>query len=249
MIPEIIKGDGPLVILCDHASNHIPPELDADGFDPALLDQHIAYDIGAAGVTRRLADRLTAHAVLARVSRLVCDLNRNPDTQDPMPVVSDGVPIPFNQGLVGPARTARLDAYFHPFHEHVDAYLDGLLAAHAHPVIFAMHSFTPVMDGVERPWEIGFLYDRDDRLFRAFRDVLSARHDFHIGDNEPYSGRALYYSMDRHGQARGIPQLVVEVRQDLIADEAGQDRWADILAQAVHDMADHPALQERFDGW
>ncbi len=240
--PEVISGSGAVVITCDHASNAIPPELGGLGLPPDQLDRHIAYDIGAAAVARQLAERLDATAVFAPVSRLVCDVNRDPQRQEPFPPVSDGIAIPGNQALQEAERQARLDAFFHPFHQAVEQAVARAQAVHERVILFAMHSFTPVMDGYERPWQIGFLYQHDPRLFQAFRDVLAARYEFTIGDNQPYSGSELYYTMDRHGQARDIQQVTVEVRQDLIAEGEGQAQWAAILAQAVKDMAGHPAL-------
>jgi len=238
LAPECLRPDGRggVLILCDHASNHIPPELDGLGLDPACLETHIAVDIGAAQVTRRLAERLNAPAILAPVSRLVVDLNRNPETQDPIPAASDGIAIPGNQGLSDAQRRERLDRWFHPYHDACAAQLAAMMARGERPVVIGLHSFTPKMDGEARPWEIGFLYDRDPRLFQAFRARLSESWTFTIGDNEPYSGRELYYTMQRHGEAHGLLQATVEIRQDLIADATGQDRWAAILETCLRDI-------------
>ncbi len=236
--PECLRPDGRggVLILCDHASNHIPRELDGLGLDPACLETHIAVDIGAAQVTRRLADRLDAPAILAPVSRLVVDLNRNPETQDPIPAESDGIPIPGNRGLSDAARADRLERWFHPYHAACAAQVATMMARGERPVVIGLHSFTPEMDGQARPWEIGFLYDCDPRLFQDFAARLPDLGNFTIGDNEPYSGRELYYTMQRHGEAHGLLQATVEIRQDLIADATRQDRWAAILETCLREI-------------
>lgn len=243
--PERLRPDGRggVVILCDHASNHIPPELNGLGLDPACLETHIAVDIGAAEVARRLSERLDAPAILAPVSRLAVDLNRNPATQDPVPAESDGIVIPGNQGLTDAMRAERLERWFHPYHAACAAQVASMMAQGERPVVIGLHSFTPRMEGEARPWEIGFLYDRDPRLFRAFHARLSEIWDFTIGDNEPYSGRELYYTMQRHGEAHGLLQATVELRQDLIADAAGQDRWAGILEACLKKIRQSNDLQ------
>lgn len=230
------EGQGGIVILCDHASNHIPPELDGLGIDPAHLETHIALDIGAAEVSRYLADALDSPAVLATVSRLVVDPNRDHVTQNPIPVKSDGVRLLGNEGLDEAARKERLDRYFHPYHAACEDIMSSQMARGIKPIVIGLHSFTPVMDGMERPWEIGFLYDGDARLYHAMRGPLKERWGFHVGDNEPYSGAELYYTMNRHGEAHGLMQATIELRQDLIADEQGQRRWADILAEVLRDV-------------
>ncbi|GEQ99456.1 N-formylglutamate amidohydrolase [Iodidimonas gelatinilytica] len=227
------EGSGGALILCDHASNHIPPALDGLGLDPEYLDCHIAVDIGAATVSERLSYLLDAPAILANVSRLVVDPNRDPHTQNPIPQTSDGVDIPGNQGLSAAQHTARLDAYFHPYHRACEDQRAAMMAAGQKPVVIGLHSFTPVMNGIARPWEIGFLYAGDDRLYRSMRGPLAQEWGLNVGDNEPYSGTELYYSMHRHGEAHGLMQATIELRQDLIGDQAGQERFAHILAQVL----------------
>jgi len=231
-------GEAPLLILCDHASNRIPAELGDLGVPRDALDSHIAIDIGAAETARRLSDRLDAPAVLATVSRLVVDLNRNPETQDPIPASSDGVAIPGNRDLSDEQRQARLAAYFHPYHAACESRLRAMIARGLRPIVVGLHSFTPVMNGERRPWEIGFLYDRDPRLFEAMRPMLERRWGFTVGDNEPYSGAELYYTMKRHGEAHGLMQATIEIRQDLIAKPDGQARWAGILADCLKELID-----------
>ena len=248
--PDVINPDSRtgIVILCDHASAAVPPDLNGGdlGVPPAVMsDHHIAVDIGAEGTARALAHRLDATAVIARVSRLVCDVNRDPVAQDPFPASSDGIAIPANENLSAEDRQMRLDAYFHPFHTAAAAAVDRAQARHPRPLVFSIHSFTPIFQGAPRPWEIGFLHDRDPRLFQAFARELDARYRFVIGDNQPYSGRDLYYTMDRHGQAHGLPQTTVEIRQDLLETAPGQALWADILAECVAAMPDNADMRPR----
>ena len=233
--PEILRpeGRGGVLILCDHASNHVPPALGNLGLAPETLTRHIAYDIGAATVTQRLSALLDAPAILATVSRLVIDLNRAPGARDAIPDRSDGVVIPGNQGLDAAARRARIDAVFVPYHAACERQLAAMRARGERPIVIGLHSFTPEMNGTPRPWPIGFLYDRDPRLFAALRAPLKADYGFDVGDNEPYSGRELYYTMHRHGEAHGLMQATIEIRQDQIADVAGQRRWAAIFADCL----------------
>ncbi len=235
MPPEILRphGRGGILILCDHASNHIPPPLAGLGLAPEVLARHIAHDIGAAAVTRRLSALLDAPAILATVSRLVIDLNRAPDAADAIPARSDGVVIPGNRGLDATARQARIDACFAPYHDACERQLAAMLGRGEHPIVIGLHSFTPEMNGTPRPWPVGFLYNRDPRLFCAMRPLLEADYGLEVGDNEPYSGTELYYSMHRHGEAHGLVQATIEIRQDLITDAAGQARWATILADCL----------------
>lgn len=246
--PDVLRSDGRagVLILCDHASNRIPRELGDLGLPEEALASHIAIDIGAAKTARRLSGMLDAPAVLAAVSRLVVDLNRNPETQNPIPEASDGVAIPGNHGLSAEARKARLDACFHPYHTACEAQLNAMLARGRRPIVIGLHSFTPVMHGERRPWEIGFLYDRDPRLFEAMRPMLESRWGFTVGDNQPYSGAELYYTMKRHGEAHGLRQATIEIRQDLIAEPRGQQRWARILATCLGEIPE-TKLDSRHD--
>jgi len=241
--PECLRPDGRghVLILCDHASNHIPAELGGLGLSGDALESHIAVDIGAAATARRLSDLLDAPAVLASVSRLVVDLNRDPETQQPIPAESDGIAIPGNRGLSEELHAARLAAWFHPYHAACEAQLAAMLARGIRPIVIGLHSFTPVMNGERRPWEIGFLYNRDPRLFEAMRPRLETGWGLTVGDNEPYSGAELYYTMQRHGEAHGLMQATIEIRQDLIAEPGGQARWAGILAKCLESMSNYKA--------
>lgn len=224
-----------LIITGDHAGNTVPAELNDLGLPHDELARHIAWDIGAAGVARRLAKRMNAPAVLARVSRLVIDPNRPLGEPESIPAVSDGSPVPGNQALSAAERTARADAYFHPYHAAIDREIERLRRAGRYPAVLCVHSFTPQLSvvGRPRPWHIGvmFSYERElaDYLIGAFR----ARPGLVVGINEPYSGFTHGYAQKRHGLAQCLPHAQVEIRQDLIGEADGQERWAALLADVM----------------
>lgn len=222
----IIAGNADILLLCDHASNRVPEGIEL-GIRPEQLDLHIAIDIGAEPLTRALAGRLGAPAILATVSRLVIDLHREPDHPDLIPSVSDGHLIP---GNALPDREARILAWHRPYHDALARLIDATRPR----LLAAIHSFTPQLEtgGAERPWQIGILYNQDDRAARIAIDLLAAE-GLVVGDNQPYSGKRLNATLNRHGEGRGIPYLAIEVRNDLIADAPGVTRWSDILARVI----------------
>ena len=231
---EAIAGNGPLLLLCDHASNALPPG--GLGLEPALLSTHIAYDIGSAAATRALARAYGAPAVLGCWSRLLIDLNRGPDDPTLVMKLSDGSIIPGNEA-VDAAEVARRIARFHaPYHAAIAAQLDRI---GPDAVLVSMHSFTPSWKGRPRRWEVGVLYDRDRRLARPLMTRL-ADAGFTVGDNEPYSGALEGDTLWRHGTCRGLPHVLIEIRQDLIGtDEQAQGfalRLKPILDAAIGDM-------------
>lgn len=233
-----IDGAGDVLILCDHASNAVPADIDL-GIDAALLDKHIAIDIGAGAVSEALAARIGAPAILAAVSRLVIDFNREPDAPGLIPQMSDGHAIPGNEGADRQARVAR---FFGPYHREIA----HSVRAGRPALLVSIHSFTPVLEsGIAepRPWEAGILYNRDSRAARVAVRLLREA-GIVTGDNQPYSGRVLNATMNRHGEATGTPYLGIEIRNDLIANEAGVARWCEILAKLVTDVRNHLA-QER----
>lgn len=223
-----IEGGGlDLLIVADHASAHVPADIDL-GIDPALLANHIAIDIGVAQVSRLLAAQLGGTAILGGVSRLVIDLNREEDAAGLLPVMSDGHAIPGNREA---NLAERLMRFHHPYHHRIEA----LLARMTAPFILSVHSFTPRLasdPGQQRPWEIGILYNEDARAARIAIPLLEDA-GLIVGDQQPYSGRLLNATMNRHAEANGIPYLGIEMRQDLVADPAGQKRFADLLAPVV----------------
>jgi predicted N-formylglutamate amidohydrolase len=224
------SGAPGLLIVCDHASNAVPDDIDL-GIDPRLLDLHIAWDIGAAALAHGLCDRFGAPGLFGAVSRLVIDLHREEDSPALIPVASDGHRIPGNEGLSAAERAARIARFFRPYHDRLGALVEATRPA----LIVAVHSFTPRLEtaaGPARPWQVGILYNEDDRAARPAIAALRAA-GFTTGDNEPYSGRLLNATMNRHAEARGIPYLAIEVRNDLIADAAGVAAWVDVLAGVV----------------
>lgn len=228
-VAQVIDGAANVLILCDHASSAVPPDIDL-GIDPDLLTKHIAVDIGAAGVSEAVAAQLDAPAILATVSRLVIDLNREPDRLGLIPHSSDGHSIPGNDDVDRAARIARFHA---PYHRLIAA----TIRAKRPKLIVSVHSFTPRLeqhDGADRPWEIGILYNRDARAARIGIELFGAA-GVVTGDNEPYSGRILNATMNRHAEGNGIPYLGVEIRNDLISDAAGVAHWARLLAGIVKD--------------
>lgn len=228
--PEVIDGAAPILLLCDHASNAVPAGIDL-GIAPDLLERHIAVDIGAGELTRALAARLGAPAVLATVSRLVIDLHRPPDHADLIPTLSDGHRVPGNVGADRRDRIARLHA---PYHRRIASEVRRRRPL----LIAAIHSFTPALEtgGAPRPWTIGILYNRDTRAARLAIDLLRGQ-GFAVGDNEPYSGRLLNMTLNRHAEASGIPSLAIEVRNDGISSPEGVGKWADALAPLLGEVA------------
>jgi predicted N-formylglutamate amidohydrolase len=233
---ELIDGDASarLILVCDHASNRLPAALGRLGIPEARLEQHIAWDIGAAGVTRRLQRRFGASAILASYSRLVIDLNRGLGDSSAIPSISDGILLPGNLGLDAEARTARIRDFHEPYHAAIEQLIARLSDGEQVPVFIGIHSFTPRFHGADRPWHAGVLWDRDPRLAVPLLARLRAEPGLVIGDNEPYSGRhPADYSIDRHAETRGMAHAGIELRQDLVGDAAGQDRWAGLLGDAL----------------
>jgi predicted N-formylglutamate amidohydrolase len=233
---ELCRGEGraPVLITCDHASRRVPHRLRGLGLSQEELSRHIGWDIGAAEVSRGLAQRLDAPAILAAYSRLVVDCNRDPDDATSMPEVSDGVAVPGNRGLPEAARRARHDEIFVPYHAAIADWLDTRLARDVVPAVLSIHSFTPAMAGKARPWHVGILWDADPRIPVPLLAALRADPALVVGDNEPYSAREPPgYTVERHAVARGLPHVAIELRQDLIADAAGADAWAGRLAAAL----------------
>lgn len=238
------RGNGRLLLICDHASNHVPADLANLGLAPADLDRHIGWDIGAAALTRLLSARFDAPAVLARVSRLVIDVNRDLTSDSLIPAASDGTPIPGNLALLPDDRRARIARFYTPFHAAVEAQIKTMTTRGAVPLVMGVHSFTPVMNGVRRPWVVGLLWNRDPRLAQAM--IQGFRKRGHMtGDNEPYSGQHLFYTMDRHGAAHGLPQATLEIRQDQLGDPSGIIRWAEIVGDVIAAIAAEPTLNHR----
>jgi predicted N-formylglutamate amidohydrolase len=233
---DLIEGraDSGVILVCDHASHRFPAALGQLGIADRYLRDHITWDIGAGGVSRRLAARFHADAIFANYSRLVIDLNRSVHDSSSISAISDGILIPGNLSLGESERAARAEALHQPYHAAIEALIERRLAGKRFPVFLGVHSFTPRFNGTNRPWHAGILWDRDPRLALPLLSALRARGDLVVGDNEPYSGRhSADYSIDTHAETRGMAHVGIEIRQDLIADDAGQARWADILGDAL----------------
>lgn len=228
-------GGSPLLLVCDHASNYIPAHLCRLGLSAEALSAHIAWDIGAALVTRGLAARLDAMAVLAGYSRLLVDLNRSPQDPSRMPAVTCGVDVPGNSALDAETRAEREETLFHPYHQAVDRCLARLCRQGPLPAVVAIHSFTPRLNGKDRPWHVGILWNQDARLALPVIEALEREPGLCVGDNLPYSGREMAYTLDIHAAAAGLPHVGIEIRNDQIADEAGCARWVDLLGDLLQD--------------
>lgn len=222
---------GGILVVADHASNRVPEDIHL-GIAPELLNEHIAIDVGVAGVAERMV-RPGVAAYLANVSRLVCDFNRRHDTPGIMPEVSDGHAVPGNV-LCADRRGSRIARFFEPYHDALAALLDETPQA----LILSLHSFTPRLSTCDkpRPWQVGILYNEDERAARIAIPLLEAE-GLTVGDQEPYSGKLLNATMNRHAEAEGRPYLSVEIRQDLIADQAGQAEWAERLGRVCNKVA------------
>jgi len=224
-----------ILLIADHASNHVPADIDLD-IDPALLGQHMAIDIGVDPLGRLLCERLPMDGIFGPVSRLVIDLNREEDAAGLIPAESDGFAIAGNALLTAEGRHARVERFWRPYHRAIADRIAG-----ARPVlIVSLHSFTPRLASrpeETRPWEVGVLYNRDDRAALPGIAALRAA-GVATGDNEPYSGKVLNATMNMHAESNAIPYLGLEVRQDLIGDAAGVALWCDRLAPIIATVAD-----------
>ncbi len=231
-----------LILVCDHASNHLPPGYDFLGLPECEFERHIAWDIGAAAVTRLLGRQLGVPAILSNFSRLLVDPNRATDDPTLIMQLSDGAIIPGNAGISEEERARRINRYYEPYHQAIEDLLDECIAADHPPAIVSIHSFTQEWHGCLRPWEAAILWDRDDRLVKPLLNCLRKETDFNIGDNEPYSGRLQGDCMYRHGTSRGLAHALVEIRQDQIRDEEGQRQWAGRLADILGRIMDDPEI-------
>jgi predicted N-formylglutamate amidohydrolase len=224
---------GGILVVADHAASRVPSDIDL-GIDLSLLEQHIAVDIGVAGIAESLARRPGFAAFLSNVSRLVCDCNRDEGAPAIIPIASDGHAIPGNE-LSHEQHVARLDRFFHPYHAALARQLERVPAS----LILSLHSFTPQLASKpqeKRPWQVGVLYNEDDRAARVAIPLLTAE-GLAVGDQQPYSGKLLNATMNRHAEAEGRPYLGIEIRQDQIGDATGQEQWAERLARICNRVA------------
>jgi len=229
-----IKGDASsaMLLIADHATNRVPDDLPL-GVPAAVMEEHVAVDIGVTPLAYALCDKLGCPAVLGGVSRLVIDLNREEDAHALIPHTSDGRPIPGNAGLTDAERADRITRFWRPYHAHIAE----RISATRPKLLISLHSFTPRLSTcyAERPWHVGILYNRDERAARAALPLLE-RAGIVAGDNLPYSGKMLNATMNRHGESNGIAYLGIEVRQDLIADAPGVAQWCSRLAPIIAEV-------------
>jgi predicted N-formylglutamate amidohydrolase len=224
------KLDGGVLLLCDHASAALPEGYGALGLTPDHFTRHIAYDIGAADLTRGLARRLGAPALMTTYSRLLIDPNRGADDPTLVMRISDRALIPGNARIDATEIETRRRDYWQPYRNAIDATIDAMQEAGPPPAVISIHSFTPIWRGHPRPWHVGVLWDCDDRLARPFLDALAQDPDLVAGDNEPYDGALQGDTMFDHGTLRGLAHMLVEVRQDLIDTPERAEAWAGKLA-------------------
>jgi len=235
-IEERRQGHSNFVIAVDHASARLPRRLADLGLPPAQLRRHIAWDIGALAVARRVAAALDAPLVAQNYSRLVIDCNRDPRVPSSIPELSEAIAIPGNVELNAEAITARRREIFDPYHDHLRALLDQRLAAGRATILVAQHTMTDIYHGVRREMHGAVLYNRDRRFAGLMLDELRREHGLIIADNEPYFvSDDTDYTIPHHGEARGLPHVEIEIRQDLVAEEVGQEAWAKRIARALKD--------------
>ncbi len=230
---------GPALILGDHASNHVPSWCGGGdlGLSAGDMARHIAYDVGAEGVVRRLSALMHAPAVMSRFSRLVIDPNRGPDDPTLVMKLYDGSIIPANRHADAAEIARRRELAYDPYHDAITAQIDAMLANGVVPHIVSIHSFTPQLRSrPPRPWHVGVLWDRDDRLARPLIERLSIEPDLVVGDNQPYTGQLRGDCMYRHGTSRGLPHVLIEIRNDLIVTPDEQAAWAARLAPVLGDL-------------
>ena len=232
----------PVLLVCDHASCRFPESLGDMGLDPFARRCHLAIDIGAGSLTEALARNLGVTAVLAQYSRLVIDCNRDLLDASAFLEYGDGIVVPGNRNLSPAHRELRASSIYWPYHDALDKQIQRLSVQGPKPALISIHSFTPVLDGVSRPWEIGILWDKDESLKEVFLEGFREA-GFYVGDNEPYSGKApADYTVDNHGEANGLPCVGIEIRQDLIGDNRGVVRMAGVMQDIIKNVPERLGL-------
>lgn len=224
-------AQGAYVLTCDHASNFIPEEFGTLGLPESELGRHIAWDPGALAVARGMAKALRATLIETCISRLVLDCNRSLEAPDLVPSISEATSIPGNAQISEQERQTRIDRCWRPFHDTVEAVVEKRLARGQETRLVSIHTFNPVYKGVARQWQIGIIHDEDTRLAQPLINALRAVPGMTVGANEPYSpADRVYYTLERHARSRGLPCAMIEIRNDEVADEAGQRKWAELLS-------------------
>lgn len=238
-------GKAAAVLLCDHASNAIPSALGDLGLVEASRMQHIAWDIGAADIAHHLSAMLDAPAVLSGFSRLVVDCNRTVDDPTAMRQISDGIVVPGNRGLDMTARSQRVEGCYWPYHRAVTEVIDDVVERVPAPAVISIHSCTPVMKGFERPWHVGVLSNHDRRMADVMIAELRRNSTLCIGDNQPYSGLDPHgFTIEHHALPQGRPNILLEIRQDLIGSHRGAHYWAELIGGALANVLGHPDITQ-----
>ena len=242
------QGQAKCLLICDHAANRVPAKLSGLGLSGPELESHIAWDIGVADVTRYLAEILDAPAILANYSRLVIDVNRRIEHPTAIVASCEGKAIPGNASLPEQNRNLRIAEIYDPYHARVDELLAGFTARGIIPAVLSIHSFTPVFYKQVRPWEIGVLWVQDGRMAAPMIGYFRKK-GFTTGDNEPYDGRLLRgTTLNRHADAHGLPNALVEIRNDLLETDDGRREWAGLLGQCCQEIMRDDGLFSRYDG-
>ena len=237
-VVDMFEGNGPFVVACEHASNRLPRALGSLGLSQTDLQRHIAWDPGAADVADGLAARLGGDLLKQRFSRLAVDCNRSPELPDAIATLSEDTVIPGNLGLTTEARTNRVSAFWAPFHAALENLLDRRRSERRPTALVTVHSFTPVYRGVHRPWHIGIISTEERRFADAVLAVLRRDRTLVVGDNQPYSAKDnVDYTIRRHGRDRGLPHVMIEVRNDLLRSVKDITAWTERLADALKECA------------
>jgi len=227
-------GTSPLLIVADHAGKHFPRRLEQLGVSEAECERHIAWDIGIGAVCGLLGQALDAVVIRQNYSRLVIDCNRTPGSETSIADLSESTAVPGNIGLSERDKLARVREIFQPYHDRIADELDRRRQAGRPTALISLHSFTPVYKTVTRPWHVGVLYNRDRRFARILMELLQREGGLIVGDNEPYSVTdASDYTVPIHGEQRDLHHVAIEIRQDLITDDAGQRTWAALFARLL----------------
>lgn len=237
------RDDAGVLFVCDHATNALPQSYGRLGLEPADLTCHIAYDIGAAWITRRLAAAFEAPAILSTFSRLLIDPNRGADDPTLVPKLSDRRIIPGNEAADDAEVALRRDAFWWPYRRAISARIEAMLERGPLPIVISIHSFTPSWRGDARPWEVGILWDSDPRLAKPLIEALAAD-GLVTGDNEPYDGALIGDTLDEEVTRRGLAGLLIETRQDLIDAQDKAEAWADRLARVLRPLLARPELHQ-----
>jgi predicted N-formylglutamate amidohydrolase len=232
------NGRSPILLICEHASNCLPARYGTLGLEPDERESHIAWDPGALGVAKELSRLLDAPLIHATVSRLVLDLNRDPSAPDSIWTLSERTTIPGNLDLDEGERARRVREVYDAFHDEVDTFADARMTEGRLGAVVSIHSFTPVYRDVPRPWHVGLIFDRDERYARSVETGLKRDPALIVGMNEPYSpADRVFHTLERHAERRGLPPLMIEIRNDLIRTQDGQASWACRLAPLLREGA------------